>query len=352
MMKKEKTVVLIPSLAPDEKLLQTVREIKQAGFERILLVNDGSTEEYDVFFSAAEELGATVLRHAVNFGKGRALKTGFNYILNEWKECTGVITVDSDGQHRPSDIVKCMEALEKNESALIMGCRDFKKRDIPFRSRFGNRLTSLIMKLFIGVALSDTQTGLRAFSTSRMKKYLAVTGERFEYETNVLLCSKEENIPIVEVPIETIYLEENKSSHFRPLIDSVKIYALFFRYLFASLSSFVLDILLFSYGVFVLRELCPVSYVVISTIGARVISSVYNFCINRKQVFKSKDTVGKTAVKYYFLASVQMLLSAVVVWGLCLLLPIHEAIIKTVTDSILFLMSFWVQREWVFRSKK
>ncbi len=351
-MDKEKIAVLIPSLSPDENLVQTVRDIKEAGFDRILLVNDGSTEEYDVFFEAAKELGATVLRHVVNQGKGRALKTGFHYILNEWKDCCGVITADSDGQHRPADLLKCRDALLNNREALVLGCRDFRKKEVPFRSWFGNRCTSFIMKLFVGVTLSDTQTGLRAFSTDRMKAYLGVAGERFEYETNVLLYSKEEEIPMVEVPIETIYLEQNKSSHFRPLQDSVKIYKLFLRYLFASFSSFLVDILLFSYGVFVLRNVFPLYYIVISTVGARILSSVYNFCINRKSVFKSKEAWVKTAVKYYVLAVIQMCVSALAVLGLCKVLPAHETVVKIPVDSVLFVISFLVQREWVFRGKK
>ena len=352
MTEEKKIAVLIPSLSPDEKLIQAVREIKDAGFDRILLVNDGSAEEYDSFFEAAKELGATVLRHDVNRGKGCALKTGFRYILEEWKDCDGVITADSDGQHRPADLLKCRDALRNHRDALVLGCRDFRDKEIPLRSRFGNRCTSFIMKLFVGVSLSDTQTGLRAFSTERMREYLGVAGDRFEYETNVLLYSKEEEIPMVEVPIETIYLEENKSSHFRPLVDSVKIYRLFLRYLFASLSSFLVDIALFSCGVFFLRELSPAYYIVISTVGARVLSSVYNFCVNRKGVFKSKENWVKTAVKYYILAIIQMLVSAIGVWGLCEVLPVHETVVKILVDGILFVISFLVQREWVFCGKK
>jgi len=352
MKEKNKIAVLIPSLAPDDKLVHAVKEIIAVGFDRILIINDGSTSEYDSFFKEVEQLGATVLRHAVNLGKGRALKTGFNYILNEWKECEGVITADSDGQHRAEDLLKCRETLLENKDKLVLGCRDFKKQDIPFRSRFGNRMTSFVMKLFVGLSLSDTQTGLRAFSSELMKAYLTVSGERFEYETNVLIYSKEEKISLIEVPIETIYLEENKSSHFRPLQDSIKIYTLFLRYLFASLSSFVVDILLFSFGVFLLRERFPGAYIVISTVGARIISSIYNFLINGKTVFKSKDAIGKTAVKYYLLAAIQMMVSAGIVWAVHSVLPIYETIIKTVVDCVLFLISFQIQREWVFGGKK
>ncbi|MGN1084011.1 MAG: glycosyltransferase family 2 protein, partial [Lachnospiraceae bacterium] len=200
MNEESRIAVLIPSLSPDEKLTAAVREIRQAGFERIVIVNDGSTAEYDTYFCDAEALGATVIRHAVNLGKGRALKTGFNYILNEWKDCEGVITADSDGQHKAGDLLKCREALLKNKDALILGCRNFKKENIPFRSRFGNVITAKVMKLLVGVSISDTQTGLRAFSAEQMKKYLTVNGERFEYEMNMLLYSKAENIAMKEVP--------------------------------------------------------------------------------------------------------------------------------------------------------
>lgn len=349
---KTKIAVLIPCLNPDDKLICAVREIKKAGFGQILLVNDGSTKEYDVFFQKAEELGATILRHAVNLGKGRALKTGFNFILNEWEDCEGIVTADADGQHRPKDLLLCRDALMENEASLILGCRNFKKNGIPFRSRFGNRMTSFVMKFLIGLSISDTQTGLRAFSREQMKAYLAVSGEGFEYETNMLIYSKEKRIPVVEVPIETIYLEQNKDSHFRPLQDSIKIYSLFLRYLTASFSSFVVDILLFSGGIGLLKKAFPDFYIVLSTIAARILSSVYNFLVNKKGVFHNKEKIGTTAVRYYFLAGMQMLFSAMAVWGLHCLLPVQETLIKVVVDSILFLISFQIQREWVFCAKK
>lgn len=348
-MDRRKVAVLIPSLSPDEKLVWIVREIKNAGFEKVLIINDGSTDEYASFYREAELLGAVVLRHAVNLGKGRALKTGFNFILNEWDDCEAVITADSDGQHKPEDLLHCLDALDKNKDALILGCRDFSKEKIPFRSRFGNRMTSGVMKVLVGVSLTDTQTGLRAVSTKYLKEYMNVSGERFEYETNVLLYCKEKGIPFIEVPIATVYIENNTGSHFRPLQDSIKIYMLFFRYLLVSLSSFMVDILLFSCGIVFLRKPFPGSYIVLSTIGARVLSSVYNFMLNRKRVFHSKDAIGRTALKYYLLAGIQMMISAGAVWAWHRLVPMHETLIKAVVDSILFLISFQVQREWVFR---
>lgn len=344
--------IIIPSLSPDERLISIVREIINEGYKYVLIVDDGSDEKYKSFFDDVEQLGGTVVHHAVNLGKGRAIKTAFNYILTNWPQVEYGITADSDGQHTVTDINKCVNALIDNQDKLVLGSRNFSGENIPFRSRFGNKLTSKVMKILVGVSINDTQTGLRGMSRDLMKKYLAVDGERFEYEMNMLLYSKEMNISIVEVPIETIYLEENKSSHFRPFQDSIKIYGLFLRFIVASLSSFVIDIGLFSLATFLLRGVFPEYYIIVSTIIARVISSVYNFFMNRHGVFKSNDHLGKTMIKYYTLAVLQMSISAVGVWALCGLWGNNETLIKIIVDCLLFVISFQIQREWVFKKRK
>lgn len=348
---KEKIGVIIPSLSPDERLVTLVKELKEQGFLHILVVNDGSSADYDEFFNRTKEMGATVLRHVVNQGKGRALKTAFNFILEHWQDCVGAITIDSDGQHAVKDIIRCCEALMENPDCLIMGCRNFKQDNVPFKSSFGNILTSKVMKLLVGIAVSDTQTGLRAMSTSLMEKFLKVTGERFEYETNMLLCCKEETITIKEVSIETIYYENNKSTHFRPFQDSVKIYGLFLKFIVASLSSSVIDLGIFTLGTLLLKDLFPGYYIIISTVIARVISSVYNFFVNRQSVFKSDDNLTATMVKYYILAVIQMALSAVGVMVVYGLFGGNETLIKVIVDCFLFVISFQIQREWVFKKK-
>ena len=343
--------VIIPSLSPDERLVTLVEELAGHGFQTILVINDGSSDKYDAFFEKTMQTGATVLRHVVNQGKGRALKTAFNYILENWQDCMGAVTIDSDGQHAVKDIIRCCEALVEHPDCLIMGCRNFKQDNVPFKSSFGNILTSKVMKLLVGIAVSDTQTGLRAMSKDLMKKFLKVTGERFEYETNMLLCCKEESIAIKEVSIETIYYENNKSTHFRPFQDSVKIYGLFLKFIAASLSSSVIDLGIFTLGTLLLKDMFPGYYIIISTVIARVISSLYNFFVNRQSVFKSDDNLTATMVKYYILAVVQMALSALGVWGIFRLLGGNETLIKVVVDCFLFVISFQIQREWVFKKK-
>ena len=348
---KTKVGIIIPSLSPDERLVTLVEELKKGGFVHILVVNDGSTNDYDTFFERTRALGAEVVRHVVNQGKGRALKTAFHYVLQNWQECVGVATIDSDGQHAVKDIIACAECLLDNPQALVMGCRNFKQDNVPFKSRFGNRLTSKVMQLLVGIKVSDTQTGLRAMSMDNVRRFLSVSGERFEYETNMLLACREQGISIAEVSIETIYYEGNKSTHFRPFQDSILIYGMFLRFVVASLSSAAIDLGLFAFLAFLLRDAVPTYYIALSTIVARVVSSMYNFFVNRRGVFKSEAGLGATMLRYYLLAVCQMAMSAVGVSWLFELLGGSETLIKIMVDTVLFLISFQIQREWVFKNK-
>lgn len=245
--------VIIPSLEPDEKLPRLLEQLHEAGIQNIVLVDDGSGPAYAHFFEEAQKRwGCPVLRHAVNLGKGRALKTAFNYCLNTWPDAPGCVTADSDGQHTPACILKVMKALTDRPDALILGCRNFDEKDVPLRSSFGNKCTRFVFKALVGLAITDTQTGLRAIPTAFMKKLMHTGGERFEFESNMLIDTKDAGVPIVEVPIETVYIEENKTSHFNPLKDSARIYAVFGKFLFSSLSSSVVDLALFSLFCFLL----------------------------------------------------------------------------------------------------
>lgn len=349
---KEQIAIIIPSLDPDVKMLQLVEALNKAGFQKLLIVNDGSAASYSMYYENAKRTyNCVVIEHAVNLGKGRALKDAFNYVLINWKDCKGAITVDSDGQHKVEDILTCAKALEENPDSLIMGCRSFSERNIPFRSRAGNIITRNVLNLLCGIRVSDTQTGLRGLSRSLMENVLSVEGERFEYEMNMLVSTKEKRIPIVEVPIQTIYLEHNKSSHFNPLIDSIKIYAVFLKFLTTAFSSFIIDILLFSIFSALLKPIMPLYFIIVSTVMARIISSIYNFLQNKKRVFKNNEKHGMVAARYYILCMVQMCASAAGVSLLFQLLGINETIIKVVVDLLLFLLSFQVQMKWVFKDR-
>ncbi len=225
--------VIVPSLDPDEKLIAVVDGLIADGFNDILLVNDGSHEDHLwPFRQAAEHPEVTVLTHEVNKGKGRALKTAFAWCLENRPDIDGVVTVDGDNQHRPRDVRRCAQAMIDDPDRVWLGVRDFSLEHVPARSRFGNTLTRGIMKLACGVSVTDTQTGLRAIAAKNLPLMLRIEGERYEYETQMLLSLRSAKVGIGEVVIETVYIDENESSHFNPLKDSWKIYRIIFRHMF------------------------------------------------------------------------------------------------------------------------
>lgn len=357
-MKKEEqrweVPIIIPSYEPDEKLPGLLQKLRETGFRNIVLVDDGSGEGYAHFFAEAEEsYGCTVLHHAVNQGKGRALKTAFHYCLREYKDMPGVITADSDGQHSPDCILSCVDALLENTDALILGCRCFEGEDVPARSEFGNKCTRVVMKYLTGITISDTQTGLRGIPASFMEQLLTVKGERFEFETNMLLETKNRKIRIVEVPIRTIYIEENRTSHFHPIKDSMKIYMIFGKFLFSSISSSVVDLALFSLFCFLMkdRQWGNITYITASTVLARILSALYNYTLNLKVVFQSEGAVRTTLPRYALLAMVQMALSAFFVNRLYPLFGGAEVAVKIPVDVFLFFVSFVIQREFVYKDR-
>lgn len=350
--------IIVPSLNPDAKLISTLNGIMEKGFKKIVVVDDGSDDAHKLPFDYAKEKGCTVLVHEVNKGKGRALKTAFEHCLAD-KDCIGVITVDGDGQHAADDIYNCgKEMLWHNNEQVILGCRDFSQEDVPFKSRYGNNITKFAFRALCGIKISDTQTGLRAIPAQFLPAMLEYKGERFEYETNMLLEMKTQGIPFSEVKIATIYLDENASTHFHPFRDSFKIYKIILKYSISSGASAILDLLLFYIALHVL-ELCGIdttvksdAAVVIATVIARIFSSVFNYSVNRKVVFKSASK--NSFWKYYALCFVQMLASAGLVAGASALFAagkFGKTVIKLVVDTFLFFCSFGIQREWVFKKR-
>ena len=223
---------------------------------------------------------------------------------------------------------------------------------VPWRSRIGNGITERVFAYVSGVHVTDTQTGLRGVPRTFMKELLDVPGERFEFETQMLLESAG-SYPVIEVPIRTIYdSKENHQSHFNTFTDSVKIYRIlgkkFMKYVFASFSSCVLDLALFTVFCSMFRGKIG-NYVAVSTVLARVISATCNFTLNYKVVFESTKKKRTSGPRYFVLAIVQMGLSAILVTGGCSLLPaVPEVAVKFVVDSVLFFICYAVQQRYVF----
>lgn len=216
--------ILIPALEPGFGLCRYVEKLKSIVSAVIVIIDDGSGEESSrVFAFLSKKQDCIVLHHRVNRGKGRALKTGFSYVKNHFKGECKIVTVDSDGQHRAEDVVRVLKKLEDNPGNLVLGERDFSVNGVPFRSRFGNSSISLIFWMTCGKWLKDTQTGLRAFDGSLLNEMIEVSGERFDYEMQVLVFCAKNGINISTVDIDTVYENKNQGSHFRPVADSISV---------------------------------------------------------------------------------------------------------------------------------
>lgn len=350
--------IIVPTLNPNTEIFDKFLNELQKEFPNILVYDDGCRDEYDSFFTKLEKDNIIVLHHYINLGKGRAMKDAFNYLLENYPNLKGVVTADSDGQHSVKDIKKVAEEVLNHPDSLIMGCRNFNKDNVPARNRFGNKTTRGVMKAFIGVSVTDTQTGLRGLSKEVMIKFMTTPGDRFEYETNQLIDTISKNVPIKEVEIETIYVNGNTESHFNPLKDSFAIYKLFFKYILSALSSFIIDILLYALFIKVLPwqnvNIVNLSLsIILATLFSRVLSSIYNFIINAKVVFKNKNK--SSLIKYFILVVVQMFISAFTVDIIAHIFSIKSSKtvpIKLAVDAIIFLINFIIQREFIFVGEK
>lgn len=346
-----KICAVVPSLNPDDSLIEVITGLKEKGFKKIILINDGSeSDEYFNRLSADESV--IVLTHEVNKGKGRAMKTAMSYYLeNLADEYEGVVFCDADNQHSSADILKCAEAVSEN--TLVMGVRDFSLDNVPKRSRMGNRTMSFLFKVIGGLSISDTQTGLRAMSNSVIKDYINVKGERFEYETNMLLETKRLGTEIKEVKIETIYEDtENHKSNFDTFKDSFRIFKILIAFVSSSVISCIVDVLMFAIFIKVFGFLSEEIQIFLATAIARVISSIVNYFINHKAVFKSRSDVKATIWRYYLLCIVQMLFAYLGVYLLVHFTHFNEVLMKLLTDFILFLVSFQIQRDFIFQTKR
>ncbi len=370
--------IVLPSLDPDERMPNTVRAMLGAGFSRVLVVNDCSAPENLHFFDEAAALpGVTVIGYKTNKGKGVALKTAFRWLLDNAPDCPGCVTVDGDGQHAADDTVECARKMLETDR-IVLGCRDFDDPAVPSRNRFGNKTTRLVFRLLIGMKISDAQTGLRAFPRDRFEWLLGVEGDRFEYESNMLLDMHEQSVPFEEVTIRTIYINGNATSHFHPIKDSYKVYkpilarakpAKFFA---SSAGAAAIDIGLFALlnglmrlsgfigeeRLFAIGSGAGVTVdwtrIAAATVGARIVSSLCNYHWNRNSVFGSTEKKSRTMVRYYLLAVCIILIDAKLVTLLSGWLHANgfgETCLKLLVDLALFFGSYQIQKRWVFRKE-
>jgi putative flippase GtrA len=334
-------VVLIPSYEPDHKLVTLIAAIRADDpAVPIVIVDDGSGPAYAAIFAAARESRCDVVTHSRNRGKGAALKTGFAHVAARYPQ-HDVVCADCDGQHTVTDIARVGAATHERRDGIVLGARGF-DGDVPLRSRFGNTVTRTLFGWLTGTHLGDTQTGLRGYPAYLLGWLQDVPGDRFEYELEVLLAARRLGLAIHELPIGTIYLDGNASSHFDPIRDSIRVYVPLVKFATASLTAFAVDAAVF----FALLALgAPLLW---SVVLARVTSAAFNFSANRRFVFGDRRGGPWRAVRYALVALVILALNATLLAVLIGHLSVPVVPAKLGTESALWLVSFAAQRRWVF----
>ncbi len=303
-------VILIPAYEPDDKLVRLVKELSENAF-KIVVVDDGSGENYKGIFSAIEDI-ADIVTLPENSGKGAALKAGMRYIRDTLPECENFITCDADGQHLPKDAVRIRESLH-NGNKFVMTVRE-RNAKIPLRSRVGNDLSKFVYTLLTNRYLSDNQSGLRGFSRSNLDWLIEVEKNNYDYEMNVLYYAAKKGLKITTLTIDSIYIENNASSHFSPIGDTIKIYRSLFSLARGTVFSFALtELLLLIASFFAKPDYIPL---IISIIGA--VSLLLCILLN-KFIFGKKiaqieylTTVGYTVINYFVYSLMCVILSLLI----------------------------------------
>jgi glycosyltransferase involved in cell wall biosynthesis len=336
---------LIPAYNPSDALFSIVSELSPAHFVAIIVVNDGSDSSCDPIFSRLAALErVTVLKHAVNMGKGAALKTGLNHIYCNYAGLDGVVTIDADGQHLPEDAARVADVLASNKESLVIGVRKF-DGNAPLRSRIGNNITRYFFKLLMGKKLTDTQSGLRGIPRSFIRVLMKIDTNGYEFELDMLLACKYTGREIIEQPINTVYLEGNKSSHFNPFIDSMKIYLVLLRFTFVSLLSAAIDYTIF----FIVFGLS--SSILASQASARAVSMLFNYSVVKRAVFYSEQKKTQTFPRYLCLVILSGSVSYFFIEMLAIYSPLSVAVSKFSVESVIFLANFVIQRDFIFAKK-
>lgn len=353
-------IVVIPAYQPDNKLIRLVKELLAETDYSIVIVDDGSSADKQSIFDEIERIKSstlTILHHEVNKGKGRAMKTAFEWIHEHAFKDEGIITVDADGQHLIKDIIRVSENWTSNKQALVLGSRRFTGK-VPFRSRFGNGITRTVFAVSTGVRVYDTQTGLRAFSTEFLDEMIKIDGERYEYEINQLLVCTKKHIPIVETTIDTVYINDNATSHFNAIRDSWRIYKMILAFVASSFISWIVDYLLlllltavfssltngegFSILGFIAQPKLP------ALIIARIVSTIINYRLNQRMVFETKSK--GSIFRYYVLAAASLTINYGMLHVLSpAIMPLYIA--QILAQIMLYPLNFILQKKFVFREK-
>jgi putative flippase GtrA len=337
---------IIPAYEPNHNLITLLQELTKRSDHPIFVIDDDSTDK-SVFKNPIflnEDI--TLLKHAGNLGKGAALKTAFNHVIANYPSMTGCVTLDADGQHAVEDVIK-LSLLNGRNNQLVLGVRNFsfKDKNIPLKSRIGNLLTRCIWGLMTRKMITDTQTGLRKIPARLMRECLHIAANRYEFEMEMLLKAQALGMETSETPISTIYIDNNKESHFNPVFDSLKIYFIIFRFCLSSLFSYGVDCLLFFIFIIIFSLSASSSFII-----ARIIAGFFNYNINKTIVFNIKKYKKIIIFKYFFIFFINLYLGFVFIntiesYGY------NVFYAKILAECVLFFFNFFLQKEWVFKKE-
>ncbi len=348
--------ILIPAYNPSNKLKKLVDDLKEYEIGKILIINDGSDSRHNKIFEELQKIdNIEVIGYSSNKGKGVALKYGINYYLENYKnKYKGIITVDADYQHAPTDIINVALRLLGNQDSLILGVRDFNSKKVPFASKFGNKLTSIVFNFLYGIKIKDTQTGLRGIPNRHLNLCLESSGKRFEYEMNMLIKFVKNKINILFVPINTIYYKKSESK-FNRIIDSIIIYKAmlteYIKYGLTSLCAAMVDLIIFTLFIKFFNTIDANLAIVIGTAIARIVSAFLNFNLTKYLVFDSKEKSEKIIGKFYLLNVCNMAISALLVLILHNLFPfVLETVFKVIVDTCIYFIGYKIQKKYIFKA--
>lgn len=330
--------LVIPVYNPPHDLMSKFMDSVTPVFKNIIIINDGSMDIHDEFINSYKKK-ATIINHEENLGKGAAIKTAYQYILDKTIAKT-IVIADCDNQHDVEDILKCAKSSIENPEALVIGYRDFSLSIVPFKSKNGNNITRNVFKSVIGLNLKDTQSGLRAVSPKVGEILLNVEGQRYEFENNVLINCRIKNIPIVEIPIKTIYDNNNVHSHFNPIKDSLRVYNTFKKYLFKVsvpyIINFIIFLLIFNIG----RFSNDLYGIMISSLVAGGVGIITKYILNYSTLYKNNYILDNFLSIFKMI--IKLFLSAYFIYLIYTILEFNLVFTKIFVDLVISILVFIV----------
>lgn len=337
--------VLIPAFEPPPPLSALcARLTADPRVATVLVVDDGSSGRCQpTLDSIAGQPRTRVVRHERNQGKGAALESGLRYVLDNLAGVTTVVTADADGQHLAEDILRVASTSLASPGSLVLGVRQVGDR-APARSRFGNALTRTLYHGLVGQRISDTQTGLRGFSRDLLAQLASIPGDAYEYELNVLISCRQSQVPVVQEPIASVYIDGNRASHVRPVRDSWRIYSVLLRFTGTSLVSAAIDNAVFAAG------LAAGAWPVLAFLIGRAIATTLHYQLVRRFVFPQPSAdASRIRRRYVTLIALNVAIGQTLILALRVLIGAPVLVAKAIVETLLFLPNFFLQRDVVFR---